>query len=196
MMNSRTIAIVLAGLIAAIALVLIINRGGLIAWTACLTGIGLLTKSWLKPSGLDLGFAVGLAFISVLAWTVTRYYVIATWESGEVVELTVETSAGPHTARLWVMDTGADPLVYYDAEPEVAASLLAGNPVQFSRGGNVSTRFPKTQPVDTLPEDEANRIFEAMNTKYGDRVGAATIYFAMLGRSRDRVAVVTSLAAE
>ena len=97
--------------------------------------------------------------------------------------------------RLWVLDIEAEPIVYYDADPEVAESLLTGKPVQFARAGEVSTRVPKATRVDALPQDEANEILEAMEAKYGALNGAATMYFAMLGRSRDRVAVIVNLAA-
>jgi hypothetical protein len=196
MLKSRRIAVFIAGLTTVVALILLVDRGGLIAWGALFIGVALLAKIWLKPSKLDPVLSVGLATIPVLAWVGTLYYVISTWESGEVVELAIDTGNGAHTARLWVLDIGAYPLVYYDAEPEVAKSLLAGKPLQFTRAGEVSTRIPKATQVDALPEDEANLILEAMGTKYGDRNSAAEIYYSMLGRSRDRVAVVANLIEE
>jgi hypothetical protein len=196
MPGSRGAAFFLAGLTIAVAAMLLADRGGLIAWGTLFMGVALLAKIWLKPSGLDPGLSVGLATIPVLVWFGTWYYVISTWESGEVVELAVDTSNSVHTARVWVLDIGALPLVYYDAEPEVANSLLAGKPLQFTRAGVTGTRIPRAIPVDALPEAEANQIFEAMVAKYGDRVGAADIYYLMLGRSRDRVAVVASLLEE
>jgi hypothetical protein len=196
MLKSRRIAVFIAGLTTVVALILLVDRGGLIAWGALFIGVALLAKIWLKPSKLDPVLSVGLATIPVLAWVGTLYYVISTWESGEVVELAIDTGNGAHTARLWVLDIGAYPLVYYDAEPEVAKSLLAGKPLQFTRAGKVSTRIPKATQVDALPEDEANLILEAMGTKYGDRNSAAEIYYSMLGRSRDRVAVVANLIEE
>lgn len=138
----------------------------------------------------------GLATVSVLAWVGTLYYVISTYESGEVVELAIDTRNGTHTARLWVLEIGAIPVVYYDTEPEVAKSLLAGTPLQFTRGGVVSTRTPKATQVDALPEDEANLILEVMGDKYGDRMTAADVYYLLLGRPRDRVAVVANLIEE
>ena len=91
-LNARKVAVFLAGLTTVIALVLLIDRGGLIAWCALFFGVALLAKVWLKPSKLDLGLAIGVAIIPALAWVGTFYYVIYTWESGEVVELAVDTS--------------------------------------------------------------------------------------------------------
>jgi len=195
-LKSSKAAFFLAALTTSVALVLLVDRGGLIAWGTFFSGVALLAKIGLKPSRIDLGLSVGLATLSVLAWVGTLYYVISTWESGEVVELNIDTSEGEHTARLWVLDIGADPIVYYDAEREVAKSLLAGKPLQFTRADEVSTRVPRATLVDALPEGEANRILEAMEAKYGYRNKAAGIYYSLLGRSRDRVALVVSLIEE
>ena len=193
MPKSQRVAVLVAGLTTAAALVLLVDRSGLIAWSTCLAGIALLAKIWFRPHKLDLGLSVALATVPVLAWVGTVYYVISTWESGEVVELTIDTSDGAHTARVWVLDIEPYPTVYYDAEPEVAKSLLSGRALQFTRAGEAGTRIPKATRANDLPEVEANRILEAMQAKYADRVGAADIWYLMLGRSRDRVAVVAYL---
>ncbi len=193
MSKPRILAVLAAALIILAAIVLVIDRGGLIAWTAVVAGAGMLAKIGLKPSRFDVGLSVGLAVLLILTWLGSRHYVISTWESGEVVELAMDTSSGPHTARVWVLDIGDQPHVYYDAEPEVAASLLAGKPLRFTRSGEVSTRIPQATRADALPQADAQRVLEAMQTKYGDRVAAADVYYLMLGRSRDRVAVVARL---
>jgi len=193
MLKSQITGLGIAALTTAAALALVVDRGGLIAWCTLFTGLGLLAKIWLKPSRLDPGLSIGLTAVSVLTWVGTFYYVISTWETGEVVELVIDTGNGAHTARVWVLDFGTDPLIYYDADPEVALSLLAGKPLQFTRAGKVSTRIPDATQVDELPEADASRIFESMATKYGDRVDAADVYYLMLGHSRDRVAVVAKL---
>ena len=196
MLNSKNIATLVTGLATLAALFLVVDRGGLIAWSVLVLGAALLAKIWFKPSKADMGLGIGLASIGVLAWFGTLYYVISTYESGEVVELSIKTNNGAHTARLWVLDIGADPVVYYDADPEVAASLLAGTPLQFTRSGKVSTRIPKATPVATLPEDEANRILSVMESKYRGRTTAADVYYLMLGNPRDRVALIASLTEE
>ncbi len=193
MVPMPTLAKVTAGLLLIIGLILVVERGGLIAWSALLGGLVMLAKGWFKPTNNDLVVSLGLALLLGLAWFGTWRYVISTWESGEVVELVIATDAGEHTARLWILDIGAEPLVYYDAPPLAANSLLAGTPVQFTRGGEVSTRTPVARLVDGLAEAEANQVLEAMGTTYGDRNNAATWYYLMLGRSRDRVALVITL---
>lgn len=193
MTKTRNIAILIAGLTTASAILLLVDRGGLIAWSALFIGLALLAKVLFKPTTHDLALSAASATALVLVWFGTLYYVISTFESGEVVELAIETSNGTQTARVWVLDIGAHPLVYYDTDPEVAMSLLAGTPLQFTRSGNRSTRIPEATPFDELPEDEANLIFEAMGSKYGERNGAVDVFYSMLGRPRDRIAVVASL---
>ena len=196
MLKSRRIAVFIAGLTTVVALLLVVDRGGVIAWGTFVLGGALLAKIWLKPSKSDTGWSVGMAIIPALAWVGTLYYVITTYESGEVVELAIDIGSDTHTARVWVLEIGADPVVYYEADPEVADSLLAGKPLQFTRAGEISTRIPNAELVDSLPEDEANRVLEVMGAKYGDRMTAADVYYVMLGSPRDRVAVVVTLIEE
>lgn len=196
MQTTRISTLVIAAVTALIGLYLVADRNGVLAWLGLLIGVGMLVKIWRRPSRIDLALAVGLAAVPVLAWFGTVQYVISTWESGEVVELTIETAEGTHNARLWVMDIDAQPVVYYDAEPHVAASLLAGTPLQFTRGGETRTRIPHATRVEALPEVRANKVLDAMQTKYGDRNHAADIWYVMLGRPSDRVAVVVELTEE
>lgn len=174
-------------------LYLVFSHNGLIAWFALLGGVLLLGKIWRRPTERDLALSLGLILVPVLLWAGTYYYVISSWESGEVVELEIQTSNGSLTARLWVMDIGPHPVVYYDALPEVAQSLLAGHPLRFNRAGQISIRVPQATPVEALGEEQANRIMSAMQNKYGALNDAAVLYYLMLGRAADRVALVATL---
>ena len=194
-MNSttRTISLILAAATTVAAVVLLLDRVGVVAIVALLMGLGLAVKVWFRPGKNDLLLSIGLVAIPIIAWFGTVQYVISTWESGEVVELVIDTDAGPHTARLWVMDLGEHPTVYYDAEAEAAASLLAGKPLQFTRAGETTTRTPVATRVEDLSEAEANLVLAAMQEKYGDRNDAATIWYVMLGQSQKKVPVVVNL---
>ena len=193
MTNSRTIAVFIAGLTSIIALLLLINRGGLIAWCALIFSVALLAKIHLRHSDLDLGISIGLATIPVIMWYMTLYYVISTYESGEVVELDIDTENGTHAARLWVLEIDNELLVYYDAEPDVANALFDGRPLRFTRDGKESARIPEATRADSLSDDDAESIASAMNTKYGRRVFASSVYYLVLGRPRDRIALVVKL---
>ena len=178
------------------ALLVLVERGGLIAWITLLLGVALLLKIWRAPSRLDLSAGVALLVVPVLVWIGAWYYVISTWESGEVVELAIPVDKGTHTARLWVMDMDPHPTVYYDAQPEVAQALLAGTPVKVTRAGTTTTGIPRAIRADALAGAEAERVLQAMMRKYGVRMSAANVYYLLLGRSRDRIAVVASLIAD
>jgi len=164
--TKQKLALTLAGLTTVVALLLIVERGGAIAWATGFFGALLFIKCWRKPAPKDLWLGLTLASVAVLAWIGVFYYVISTYESGEVVELVVDTSDG---------------------------DLLAGKPLNFTRGEIVSQRLPKARLAESLPETEANALLEVMSEKYGDRMAASTIYYVMLASPRDRVSLVVDL---
>lgn len=172
---------------------LLLQRTGVIPVLAALTGIALLVKIRFKPGPKDLALSIVLILATLTAWVGTLYYVISSYESGEVVELVVDTDTEPHVARVWIFEMAERPLVYYDAPPDIAAPLLAGSPVQLIRGEQSSTVIPQTRRADDLPVDEQNQVLGAMAAKYGDRMTAADIYYLLLGRPYDRVALVIDL---
>lgn len=196
MLSSRAIAACISGFTGIVALTLVIDRGGLIAWSVFIVSVIFFYRFHLKPSRLDLGMSIGLALFSLLAWIGTFYYVITTYESGEVVELDIHTENELRTARLWVFEIGAELVVYIDAVPDVANSLLAGRPLQLRREGQVSTRIPRASQIELLAEENANLVMAAMETKYQDRMTASTVYYLFLGRPRDRIALVVELIEE
>ena len=186
-------ALMACALVVLAAVVLLAMRGGLIGLIFLIVGGAYLVKSWRNPSTNDIWISLGLALGFVLTWFGTWYYVIFTYESGEVVELTVETEQSARSVRLWVMDIDEVPVVYYDAEPVVAESLLEGKPLQFTRGDQTSTRIPEAKLADDVNEAEANRILSAMTEKYAHRMTAVDVYYVMLGRPWDRVALIARL---
>lgn len=193
MSDTRAIAVFIAGLTSIVALLLIINRGGLIAWCVLIFSVALLAKIHLRHSKFDLVVSIGLAIIPSILWYLVLFYVISSYESGEVVELGIETENGTRIARLWVLEIDRELLVYYDAEPDVANALLAGRPIRFTRDGKESTRIPEATRADSLADDDAESIASAMNTKYRSRVFASSVYYLILGRPRDRIALVVRL---
>ena len=102
---------------------LIFERGGLLAWTGLVVAVVLLLEGLLRPGKLDGLLIFICAALWAGAWFGTRHYVISTWESGEVVELSIVTTNGIHVARTWVLDTDSSMLIYYDAEPDIVSAL-------------------------------------------------------------------------
>ncbi len=188
--TNHTVAIGITGLTLFAALALVIDRGGLIAWATALLAVGLLAKTLIRPTRFDLGLSIGLPAVAVLAWAGVFYCVITTYESGEVVQLSVETSSGPAFARLWVFDTNMGPTLYYDAPPQMAELLLAGEPMWVERAGQASVRTLVATPAETLAEPQAAHVLESMGAKYGERMTAADLYYVLLGRPRDRIPLV------
>ena len=193
MPRSQRIALSIAGLMTISAVYLIASRGGLIAWIMLIAGTALLVKSWVRPAPIDPVLTAASAVTAALIWAATFYYVIATWESGEVVELTINTSDGAHSARVWILDIDGAEAIYYDADPGPATALLAGVPLQLHHGGSIHSRIPDAATVESLSEEQANKVLEAMVAKYGDRVDAAGVFYLLLGRPRDRQAVIAWL---
>ncbi|MEM7077478.1 MAG: hypothetical protein AAF513_02515 [Pseudomonadota bacterium] len=194
MLDTRTRSGWLAGLIIVLALAAVAYRGGLIAWLTFLAGVVLLLKVWRRPAGSDLIWGLGLALVPLLVWVGTFFYVIAVWESGEVVELNIPTERGVHQARLWVLDIEDQPTVYYDAAPPAAAaSLLAGTPLRFTRAGEVSTRSPAARGVADVSQDEVDQVFATMQSKYAGRDHGAVLYYLLLGRVRSHEALLIEL---
>lgn len=125
-----------------------------------------------------------------IAWGATWYYVMATWESGEVVQLEL---ADGHIARVWVFDTTEGPVMYYDAPPEVASRLLAGAPVSMTRNDRVRHECAHASRVDELPEERVADLLGQMEAKYEGRNTATAVFYTVLGGRRDRVGVVIEL---
>lgn len=193
-MSNRAIAASIAGVTLIAAAIVCVHRGGAIAGLTLVAAGLLLAKIRFKPSPRDWAIALGIAVVPALLWVATLRYVIATYESGEVVELAIDTDTGLHTARLWIMDMGPDPTVYYDAPPQAAAALLAGKRLQMTRGAIASERIPQASRFDGLPQPQADGILQAMQEKYGDRYNAAIVFYVLLGSPRDRITVVATLA--
>lgn len=191
---SSAIAVGVAFLLLAAGVVLIYQRGGILAWLGLLLGAGLLLKSWIRPSNWDLPLGLTASTLWTLAWAAIFYYVISTWETGEVVELTIETPSGGHTARTWIMEEPNAWILYYDAPTQAADALISGAPVAVMRGNApLSFKHYTAVRVDDMPEDEINQLFGLMSKKYGERNAATDVFYGFLGRSRDKIGVVIEI---
>lgn len=170
---------------------LIFERNGILAWLGVLLGAALLAKLFLKPSKGDLILTFAVTSLWTIAWAGIFYYVISTWETGDVVEVTIATADGDHTARTWILEGPDTLMLYYDAPDDAANALLNGAPLIVTRAGEAIPFNDYTvQRQDEMTEAEINRVFELMATKYGDRVAAADIFYGFLGRARNRVGIV------
>ncbi len=169
---------------------LVVDRGGLLAWIGVVAALLVLLKILRWPARHDASIALATLGVWAIAWGGTWSYVVSTWESGEVVELDV---AGGHTARVWVLDMSDKPVMYYDAPPDVAGSLLAGARLTVTRNGRVSQGCADAARVDGTAEVRLQEVFSRMEEKYKERNRATEIFYSVLGGRRDRVAVLMEL---
>lgn len=191
MSTERSISLVAASGLLFVAALLVVDRGGLLAWTGVALGAALTAKAFLRPEHRDALVFVGVVVVWVVAWAATWAWVRSTWESGEVVELEV---AGRHTARVWVIDTDAGPVMYYDAPPDAVADLLEGAPLVMTRDGQMEEGCADASRVEDLPAERVDALLGQMEEKYADRNAATDVFYVVLGVERDRVGLVVEMA--
>jgi hypothetical protein len=186
----RGVAAIAATTLLAASVLLIVQRGGLLAWTGAILALPLLAKILLWPSPADGRASAAVLLLWALAWLATWQYVKHVWESGEVVETRIGPPSAEHTARLWVVDANERATLYYDSPPEIASTLLAGAQITMSRGGSVAHGCAKAVRVSSLPESAQASFLELMNAKYAQRNDATQIFYSVLGSDRSRVPVL------
>ena len=186
--GSATIGV--ASCIFVAAAILVVYRGGLLAWIGVVLGILLLLKTLFRPSPRDAVLSVAILAIWTLSWGAAWNYVVSTWESGEVVQLEL---TGGHTARLWVVDMSDGPFMYYDAPPDVARQLLAGAPISVTRNGQVRRGCATSIRVRELPKDRYQEMYDQMEAKYEGRNTATAVFYSVLGGRRDRIGLLIEL---
>lgn len=192
-LNSR-IAIGIASMLLIAGIILIYERNGVLAWLSLILGAGIILKAWYRPSNLDLPLAIATPLVIAAAWGNIFYYVISTWETGDVVELNIQTSEGSHIARTWILEEPEALVLYYDAPGLIANALTNGASLQVTRNGNELNFDSYTATrEDEMTSGEIDHVFNLMSEKYGDRVDAADIFYGFLGRASDKVGVVIRL---
>jgi hypothetical protein len=170
---------------------LVVERGGLIAWSGVILAGLLLVKTLRWPTSRDMMLVAATFALWASAWAMSWYYVVSMWESGEVVDVEI---GGEHTVRVWVLDMKDGPTMYYDAPPGVARSLLAGVPMSVTRAGHVQRGCASTTRVEDVSEEQALDVYRAMEEKYQGRNQATEFFYAVLGAKRNRIDVLVRLA--
>ena len=179
-------AIVIAALLAIAGGALIWQRGGVFAYVGAIVGVGLLVKTYARPSARDRLLSISALLVWLAAWAGTAFYVFSTWESGEVVDLVIDTSVGPHAARVWVVDAPDASVVVYDTAPAIADALMRGRSASLTRKGRTTRTLLDAKPAAAMRSEEVDAIFQLMNDKYGNRNRATEVFYQLLGGARDR----------
>lgn len=195
--KGNVIAIGVALIVLVAGAVMIYLRGGILAWLGLMVGTGLLLLLWFRPSKKDLLLSLTISIFWALLWPAIFYYVILTWESGEVVELTIDTSEGDHVVRTWVLEEPGALKFYYDAPAPAAKALISGANLTIMRGGKPLAFDSYTvHQADEMPQEKVNQVLELMAVQYGDANDATDIFYGFLGRARDRVGIVVEIPRE
>ena len=192
--NKKYLSISIAALLLTFGTVLLLDRGGLFAWTGIILGIVLLIKTLTLPSVANVEICVLTSAIFVAAWAATYLAIILIWESGEIAKLHVENSEDASTTRVWVLDLGGDTIIFYDAEPEDAA-ILHGDPKISVTRENTEIKYSQIHVISSedAPIDSLNRVYEGWGEKYGNRTLATPVYSLMYGRSRTKESFIITL---
>lgn len=169
---------------------LVYLRGGILAWSGLVAALLLLAKHFARPARTDVFVALGFTVLWAASWAAAWGYVRSTWESGEVVEIGVRVSAEIHTARVWILDVDGEPLMYYDAPPQVAHALLASAPMTIERGDENMAGCADATAVGDLSGEELAGVLGVMEAKYQERNRATDVFYSVIGVERDRIGLV------
>jgi len=172
---------------------LVVQRGGLLAWSGVIAALLLLIKQRARPSRTDMFVVLGFTLLWTASWAAAWSYVRSTWESGEVVELSVPVSDEIQTARVWILDADGGPVMYYDAPPRIGEALLAGAPITLARGNERIEACADATPAADLPRDEMSALLGVMWAKYQERNRATDVFYVLLGVERDRIGLVVRI---
>jgi len=190
---NRLVALSVAVLLLVASIFIILQRGGTLAWSGAVVALLLMVKAWIWSSSRDAQLTVFVLAFWGLSWVAIWQYVKSVWESGEVVEITVDTPSGPHAARVWVLDVDGEPTMYYDAPPVIAQQLLKGAAVTMTRNGTEVDGCANASRVSDLSQDVVAAFSLRMEEKYQARNNATGIFYTFLGGRRDRIPILLRL---
>jgi len=193
MLVNRLVASSVAVLLLVTSSFIILQRGGILAWSGAVVALLVIVKAWLWPSSRDAQLTVAVLAVWGLAWVAIWQYVKSVWESGEVVEIRVDSPSGSHVARVWVLDLDGEPAMYYDAPPNIAQQLLEGAAVTMTRNGTEVDGCANTSRVSDLSQDVVAAFSVRMEEKYQARNNATGIFYTFLGGRRDRIPILLRL---
>lgn len=162
-------------------------RGGALAWLGLVLASLLLTKHFVSPSRIDVFLALGITVLWAASWAAAWGYVRSTWESGEVVEISIRLSDELLTARVWVLDVDDQWMMYYDAPPRIGQALLNDAPITVKRGNKTAEGCADATLVSDLPTEERDRLLASMEAKYEAQSLATTVFYGVLGGRKDRI---------
>lgn len=190
-LNKTSIAITSVMLLSA--LFLIWFRGGLLSWAGLGISIAVLVKLTIKPNSSDIKLCLGGLVTWGAGWGFAAYLVFSGWESGEVIELLIETEEGSSIARTWIVDSDETPVMIYVTNMATIKALQSQEPVLLTRDGKQTQRRPYLTLAEEADADYLNNIYSLIEDKYGSSNNSTTIYFQWMGSPRNREIAIIEL---
>lgn len=189
----KHLPIIIAALAIAIAGYFAITRGGLVAYGALVLFAVVLAKCLLAAGKWDLRLSIGALVVTIAALGASIALVYTTWESGEVIELRINTDTGIHSVRTWIMDDDGVPTVIYDLDPFVLEQMTRHPEVSVTRRGTVRGYRAQAVTLGQADADLVERISRLMDVKYRDETWATDVFYIMLGREAGREVAIIRL---
>lgn len=177
---SKSVATSLLALLLLGSLFLVYQREGLLPWgSTLLSGVGLMLMMRLRGRW-SLYCSLIIAIVIGTSWTASVYYVYSSWESGEVIDITVNEDV---TFRTLVVEKAGDEVVIYDCPPEQRAIVESSKVASIRRGAERYQAEMRAVPVD-FSSDELVEVYGLYQQKYANQGDATDAYYLLIGPRR------------
>lgn len=173
-------ALTLLGIMLLVSAYLAYARLGLLPWFGILlSALGLLlTRN--QTGGRALASATSIFIVIAASWTGTLFYVYSNWESGEVVDITLD---GTTTFRTWVVSDGQQDIVIYECPPEHHALVVRSTEVTVRRA-ETSYRASLRSISVGIDSKELAEVYDLYEAKYSSQSLATDFYYLFIGPKR------------
>ncbi len=192
MASTKTFALTVLAIILLSSLVLALTRTGYLPWLGIVLGaLGCLAT--LRTTELRaLKISMSIAILVMGSWAGSLYYVYSNWESGEIVDISLNDQV---TFRTWVANKGSSEVVIYDCPPEHQA-LLENTTVATVSKGPENYRAELTAVPVSLDSELLAETFGLYEDKYAKQSLATDVYYLTIGPKRGSQLFVLTLKQE
>ena len=173
-------ALSLLGIMLLVSAYMAYARLGLLPWFGILLcALGLFVTR--NQTGRRALFSATSLFIVIAAsWTGTLFYVYSNWESGEVVDISLDDAT---RFRTWVVSDGKQEIVIYECPPEHQASLTNSTKAALTKGGGSYQVNVNAVPV-ALDSEALGQVYGLYESKYAAQSRATDVYYLLVGPKR------------
>ena len=173
----KTIAISLRAATLIGSIFMSVERVGALPYLGILLG-GILT---LKLSSTRLFYyALSTSFVVALSWGASFYYVFSTWESGDVVQISLDDRT---SFRTWVVEHEGQEVVIYDCPPQHLSAVQKSRRVTLKRHDQEYSAEFSAVPV-TQDSKQLIDVYALYEAKYAAQSRATEAYYLLIGPRR------------